>query len=339
PDFSNSLGEDTLGRVWNGTTALGAFLTIPGEQVTTQVKDPDTAQPLKGYVIFSHGEKDLFLFTGQRVLRADPEGTNLKTLLLLPGIEPALAEGVAQRRSTVLAFKRSGAASASSLGQGLCVLDLDDQGHPTWHELDVPALESIGLVSALKITEENGRTVLWVGGTDGLLRLDYEAIRPMPAPSTPIIRLDAAQSSAAARPGALDFPFHGHHLSFRVFTGDSSHNKDWLLQARLGQSVSEWTPPTSRRTYEFSNLSEGSYRFEVRAINPAGLASEPAVYSFSILPPWYRSNGAYAGYTLALLMGTWGLIRFRERQIRAQNEKLETQVQVRTAELVKANAA
>src|SRR5205814_1410126 len=139
--------------------------------------------------------------------------------------------------------------------------------------------------------------------------------------------------------GTLEFTFTNHRVDFKVFTGDYTRSKDWLLQTRLGQDDSEWTPTTNRRSYEFSNLSEGTYRFEVRAVNAAGMASEPAVFTFRILPPWYRSNGAYAGYAIALLLGVWGIIRFRERQIRAQNEKLETQVQARTVELVKANAA
>ena len=339
PGFAEYLVEDALGQVWSGTVTQGAFLTVPGEQRTTPVKDPDTGQPFPGPVCISRDETDLLLFTGQRVLRAEPDGTKLKTLLKLPGIEPTVAIAHGPGRATLLAFKRPGTSSASSRGQGLGVLALDSQNQPSWHELELPALESIGLAGSIRFTEENGRTILWVGGTDGLLRLDYDALRPMPPPSTPIIRFDAALSGAAVRAGALDFPFHGHHLGFRVFTGDAMHNKDWFFQTRLGRSGNEWTPASNRRTYEFSNLSEGSYRFEVRAINPAGVASEPAVFTFRILPPWYHSNGAYAGYALALILGVWGLIRFRERQIRTQNEKLEAQVQVRTEELVKANAA
>lgn len=338
PGFADSLVEDSLGQVWTSTHTQGAFLTVPGEQRTTPVKDPDTNQPLKGSVCLSRNETDLLLFASQRVLRADTDGTKLKTLLSLPGLEPTVAAH-GPGRATLLAFKRLGTSSISSWGQGLGLLDLANPGHPTWHELDVPSLESIGLAGALKFTEENGRAILWVSGTEGLLRLDYDALRPLPAPSTPIIRLDQTESGAAVRVGALDFPYRGHHLSFRIFTGDALHNKDWLFQTRFGQGGSEWTPATSRRTYEFSNLSEGSYRFEVRAVNPSGLASEPAVFTFRILPPWYRSNEAYASYALALALGIWGTIRFRERRILAQKAALEIIVRERTTELVKANAA
>ena len=339
PDFAGSLMEDTRGRLWTGTRSQGAFTLLPGEQNPAPVKDPDTGQPLKGYVCLSRGDKDLFLFTGPRILRAEPDGSNLKTLLTLTAIEPSVATARIPGRSTLLAFKRPGASSASSWGQGLGVLELDERGQPSWHELDVPALESIGLISTMKFTEENGRAILWAGGTDGLLRLDYDALRPMPAPATPIIRLDTAQSGAASRPGTLEFPYHGHHLSFRVFTGVALRNKDWLLQTRIGQGGNEWTPATNSRSHGFSNLSEGNYRFEARAVNAAGLVSEPTVFAFRILPPWYRSTGAKAGYALALALGIWGTIRLRERRILAQRAALEVTVQERTAELVKANAA
>jgi len=86
-------------------------------------------------------------------------------------------------------------------------------------------------------------------------------------------------------------------------------------------------------------LSEGSYHFEVRAVNAAGLTSAPTGFTFQILPPWYRSNRAYVGYGLILIAGVWVLIRYRERRIRAQNARLEHLVDARTSELVRANAA
>jgi signal transduction histidine kinase/CheY-like chemotaxis protein len=109
--------------------------------------------------------------------------------------------------------------------------------------------------------------------------------------------------------------------------------------AYLRVTISRAGAGFSRPGFEFTNLSEGDYRFEVRAINTAGQAGPPASYSFHILPPWYRSNQAYFAYATAMLLAVFGFIRVRERRIRARNQELETLVNVRTAELVKANAA
>ena len=338
-DFARWLMEDTRGRVWAGTLGLGAFIADPTTGRTEPVIDPETGRPLKGQITFGHSATDLLVFNSQRVLRADPNGSNLRSLLSLPTIEPTASVTLSGQRTSLLAFKRTGASSATSWGQGLGRLIIDDGGRATWQELDVPELESIGVAQNLKVTEENGRTILWLGGSEGLLRLDYDAIPIIGPPPAPFIRIDTVASSTSTKAGGLDFPFDHHHLSFRVLTGDPIRNTDWLLQIRFGQNGADWSAPTNRRAHEFSNLSEGTYRFEARTVNAAGLASEPAVFTFRILPPWYRSKEAYAGYALALALGVWITIRLRERRHRALNQLLETQVQQRTAELVKANAA
>lgn len=339
PDHAVWLAEDARGRVWTGTVSRGAFVVDPASGEAQPVTDPSSRQPLQGLVCFSRSETDLLVFARQQVLRAGPDGADLTSLLQLPAIDPTTAAPLPGRRATLAAFKRIGASGATSWGQGLGRLTLGDDGQATWEELDVPALKSIGLVQSLRITADEGRPVLWLGGTEGLLRLDYDALLPLRAPPAPFIRLDTAASSAAVRPGGVDFPFEGHRLAFRLFTGDPVRTDDWRLQTRFGQNGGDWSPGTDRRGHEFSNLSEGTYRFEVRAVNAAGLASAPTVFTFRILPPWYRSPGAYAGYALALVLGVWFTVRLRERRIRAQKEELEQLVQVRTAELVKANAA
>jgi signal transduction histidine kinase/CheY-like chemotaxis protein/HPt (histidine-containing phosphotransfer) domain-containing protein len=124
-----------------------------------------------------------------------------------------------------------------------------------------------------------------------------------------------------------------------VFTGDDVHGRNWLLQSRLGDGHGEWSAPSSRRSFEFTNLSEGDYRFEVRTVNAAGMTSAPSAFSFRILPPWYRSGWAFAGYAAVLGLGVFGYIRVRERQNRIRTQELEALVEVRTTELVKASAA
>ncbi len=339
PDYTTALAEDSAGHVWIGTASQGVFIYEPATGSLKPVPDPDTAKPFGGFVFVSSRDAAQLVFVEHKVLRATPDGTGLQLLLRLPSLKPMAVLADPAGNATVVAFKRSGSASTSAWGQGLGVLALSHKGNPEWHELDVPALDTIGFVQTMRFSQEEGHPVLWLGGTEGLLRLDYDTIPKLPTPTTPFIRLDTLHSSQPVQAGALEFPFTDHRVDFKVFTGDYSRSKDWLLQTRLGQGRGSWSAPTTRRAHEFSNLSEGSYRFEVRAVNAGGMASEPAVFTFHILPPWYRSSLAYTGYVLALSLGVWGLIRIRERRIRAQNEKLETQVQVRTAELVKANAA
>ena len=116
----------------------------------------------------------------------------------------------------------------------------------------------------MEFTQENGRPVLWVGGTEGVLRLDYDTLSTVQRPTTPFIRLDMLNAGQVAEASGLSFSFQHHRLNFKVFTGEYTRSKDWLLQSRLGNG--EWSTPGTRRAFEFSNLSEGDYRSEERRV-------------------------------------------------------------------------
>ncbi|HON18171.1 MAG TPA: SpoIIE family protein phosphatase [Salinivirgaceae bacterium] len=94
---------------------------------------------------------------------------------------------------------------------------------------------------------------------------------------------------------------------------------------------SDWNNETKR---EFTNLSEGTYIFQVKARNVYGLESNIASYSFEILPPWYRTIFAYIGYII-LALGIMALtIKLYTRRLIAEKERLERIVAERTAEVV-----
>lgn len=70
-----------------------------------------------------------------------------------------------------------------------------------------------------------------------------------------------------------------------------------------------------------------------------GLAAPAAAAGPEAGAAWYLSPAAYGGFAGLLVAGWWLTLRWRERRIRAQKAELERLVQVRTAALVKANAA
>ncbi len=336
-DTCNSLQEDTAGRLWIGTPSKGAFTYDPRTKQITPVNDPTTGTPLIGEVGVAGTAQRILLLLNNRILQVRKDGTRVEPLDGLPVFQVIATQAIPGSPPVLVAFKRPGAKDAA--GHGLGLLSLADDGPAQWQELDVPDLNVAGFIRRLEFSEENGRKILWVGGTTGLLRLDFDTLKPRQAPTAPFIRQDPLNSGQLPDAEALAFPFKDHRLKFRIFTGDYARGRDWLFQSRLGDGTGEWSAASSRRLFEYTNLSEGDYRFEVRAVNAAGQASAPAAFTFRILPPWYRSTGAYAGYAAFLLLVVFGFIRVRERRIRARNQELETLVEVRTAELVKASAA
>lgn len=338
PDYAHSLVEADLGRIWVGTSSTGAYLVDPIAGTAAPAIDPEAGIPLRGYANVVRNDQGVLIFSRDRALQAAPDGEKLTVVHRFQNIESVMAATADGSSGVVLSFRRANGSGSSQWGQGLGVLSLTGKAAPAWREFDVPAIKAIGLVQALSFAEENGRRILWLGGTEGLLRLDYDNIQPMVAPPPPVLRLKEIQNGAAVPP-IPEFPFHAHRLSFSVFTRHAARNADWQLQTRLGDENGAWSAPTARRSFEFTNLSEGEHRFEARLLNAAGQASAPTGYTFRILPPWYRSRAAYASYALSLGLGIWLTMRVREQRMRRQKEALEALVRSRTAELIKANAA
>jgi len=74
----------------------------------------------------------------------------------------------------------------------------------------------------------------------------------------------------------------------------------------------DWSLWSSKTEKDYTNLSQGEYRFLVRARDNLGNVSSPAVFSFVVNPAWYQTGWAYAAYLLLTL----GLLLFIRRQQR-----------------------
>jgi DNA-binding CsgD family transcriptional regulator len=91
-----------------------------------------------------------------------------------------------------------------------------------------------------------------------------------------------------------------------------------MYQYRLNNK--EWSGYTANRVKELSNLSEGNYTFEVRALFPNG-SSSTASFAFTILPPWYRSGIAYIFYLLLFILGLWYLYRWDDMRVNRKKQQ------------------
>jgi signal transduction histidine kinase/DNA-binding response OmpR family regulator len=95
----------------------------------------------------------------------------------------------------------------------------------------------------------------------------------------------------------------------------------------------EWSDWTLRTEQTYRNLGPGPHEFVVRARTAYGDTTRTARYAFTVLPPWYRTWGAYALYALLALGLIAGVVQWRTRQLRRRQEELETAVEERTREI------
>lgn len=97
------------------------------------------------------------------------------------------------------------------------------------------------------------------------------------------------------------------------------YNETVCYQYRL--NASDWSSPTRNTFKEYTNLSEGNYLFEVRAIYPDGSVAVDS-FSFRVLPPWYRRIEAYVFYLLLLLGAAWYLYRWDDRRVKQKKQQI-----------------
>lgn len=100
---------------------------------------------------------------------------------------------------------------------------------------------------------------------------------------------------------------------------------------------SEWGKWKTNSFAEYQRLSEGDYVFHVKALNYYGYESEEVTFSFTILPPWYRTIWAYIIYFLLFILLIYIIIRLAIRRVKQQKEELEKIVQERTHEIAEQN--
>jgi len=125
----------------------------------------------------------------------------------------------------------------------------------------------------------------------------------------------------------IDYRFNS--LNFQcsaVIYGQQQHISYSYFLKGLDEDWSAWTQRSER---EFTNLPPGHYLFQVKSRNNFDNESSVTSFSFTILPPWYRTWWAYSLYsclfaTLLFWFYKWQQQKFRRRE---QQKLLQQQQQ------------
>lgn len=124
---------------------------------------------------------------------------------------------------------------------------------------------------------------------------------------------------------AHKFPFKRNSLRFH-FAAPFYENLIDLRFSYFLESYSEkWSEWSADNYRDFTNLSHGTYRFKVKAVNNYGVESGISEFDFIIQPPWYQSRWAYGIYifsALCILLSVIVFIRYRIRKSE-ESEKIK----------------
>lgn len=134
--------------------------------------------------------------------------------------------------------------------------------------------------------------------------------------------------------GETVIPYSHNSVIFQFAAPYYLYSMSVQFQYKLEGYDENWSKFTSVAEKEYTNLPEGTYTFVVRAENAFSMISNEARYTFTILPPWYRTTWAYAIYAFAVIAFLFITVRLNTRRLLKQKEKLEQIVTERTAEVV-----
>ena len=137
-------------------------------------------------------------------------------------------------------------------------------------------------------------------------------------------------------PVGLTLNHDQNFLSFDYHGGQYSNNEAMMYSYILEGIDKTWSPVTTdTRTENYRDLPPGKYTFKVSAKGYNNVWSKPASLSFTILPPWWKTNWAYLLYFLLITGLIYGFVQYRSRWLKRENRLLEERVNQRTAQLKK----
>ena len=118
-------------------------------------------------------------------------------------------------------------------------------------------------------------------------------------------------------------PFSQNNLVFEVAYPLYGTESKTTFSYWLENQDDKWTEYIKDFKKEYTNLSEGSYTFHVRAMDASGHVSDEASVKFKISPPWYRTIFAFLVYfgLLVYLFILFGTYQAKKSRGKAEDER------------------
>jgi two-component system, LytTR family, sensor kinase len=124
-----------------------------------------------------------------------------------------------------------------------------------------------------------------------------------------------------------EFGYADNSLHFNFTALDYTSPENTRYYYKLEGLDSNWINTGNQRSISFQNLSPGKYSFRVKALSSKGIWSkQDAVYTFSIVPPFWKTWWFIICITAAMVLLFYFYINRREKIIR-EKEQQNTEIQ------------
>lgn len=190
--------------------------------------------------------------------------------------------------------------------------------------------------------DDRGRSI-WLGGPNGLMvynpdiKKDYNPgfscfLRQLTWSDS--VLYSGIRLSKGQKINLPEIQYSSKEISFEAAATTFFDEEGTEFSFKLDGQDEEWTSWSTNNKKSYTNLKEGTYSLHIKARNIYGFESDIATYTFTILPPWYRTIWAYIIYIMIGIVLYYFSVKFANRRIRKQKEHLEEVVKERTAEIV-----
>ncbi|MDR0729414.1 MAG: hypothetical protein LBF19_04745 [Prevotellaceae bacterium] len=212
---------------------------------------------------------------------------------------------------------------------------------------------NIGLSNELINHYENvwllDTAVAIVSVDNAFMKVDFSRAYPTPPVPTYIREFSSSKNdSIISRNNArrsVVLPYSQNSVIIRFAASAFPLRSDILYTCRLKGIDEEWSTPSPNTFKEYTNLYEGRYTFEVKAIAGGYAYDEYSdTMEFEIRPPWHRSTMAlvvYISLTLIALYITYEktirkqkkIIRLKRQELIAQTRRHREETKVKDQEI------
>jgi serine phosphatase RsbU (regulator of sigma subunit)/ligand-binding sensor domain-containing protein len=224
------------------------------------------------------------------------------------------------------------------------------------NEFDVDSLPFMSLdIGGIHSILPNNSGNCWLGSDGALVHYSNKSDRNYNEPyNTVIRRVTLGEDSVlfsgryfknnrliSKQPSDRKYTFShtNNSISFEFISAYYQHQDHIEYSWKLEGYAEEFTPWKKTNKAFYTNLHEGEYVFKVKARNIYTNESTIDTYSFTILPPWYRTWWAYAIFITSGLLIIYIIVKLYSRRLLKEKEHLETVVHERTLELGEKNTA
>ena len=331
-DRVSSLAEAADGRLWVGTMEKGLNLLDPRsgrfQRFEHRAEDPRSLPSEAVHALFVDAAGGLWVGTHSGLSHLNPDGASFETFTTRNGLSSNVVYGIGSDRhgrlwlSTNNGLSRLDVRSGQFTNYGVSDgLQASEFNFGAWHQSPSGELFFGGIYGFNAFMPDRLRQVNHTPPV--VLTSVSVGHRPLSGPADEVRRV-----TLGFRDKVLDVDF-----AALDFTAPQRNRFAYKLEG----FDPEWVLLNGRPSVTYTNLNAGRYTFRLRAANSDGQWNEEGL-SVAVdvaAAPW-ATPWAYAGYSLLLVGGVFGMVGVQQRKFDREAEYarvLESRVQERTLAL------